>query len=526
MSSPHLTDDCIHNILKYLQNYHSTLFNCLLVNRFWCKETVPLLYADPFEDVMDFMNDKTHKYSIIFTLILCFDKSEILRFKDQLNKINNKNDININNEPLFEYPKYIENYYCNTVNNIIFEWFKNYYNIPSNNEIVKKFIPTFHQSNLRYSFNIKQFGISLNSFYVINYNIGNFTQNLSKLNSLSLQDINAFNYLTQEFLKSVANICLNLKKLEISSITGGISKETKEDLCTIIQNQNKLEAFKISRSEILLNNILLSLESQNHSLVYIEFDGIDFEKISFKNFINLYNLKYLNFGYCVMLSIEDCNLLNFTSFKLKELTLTNNDWKDDVTLSIIQYLGESLQKLDYEGSLTLQIIEYLSLYCLNLDSLKVKITPLIDSLIFPYFKNLRINKLILFIYDGSISDTKFTDKMMANLTENFIPINIKEIFISLYIHDFHIETFFENYHHNNLEMINLDVDIDSVNFKSILNYIERSNNNLKFLGIKELERELKDEEMKLLDQIKAKGIKLVDLPSIYCESIPIAYHLF
>ncbi|GBC12424.2 hypothetical protein GLOIN_2v1873867 [Rhizophagus irregularis DAOM 181602=DAOM 197198] len=36
MSLPYLIDDCVYDILQYLQNDGTTLFNCLLVNRFWC----------------------------------------------------------------------------------------------------------------------------------------------------------------------------------------------------------------------------------------------------------------------------------------------------------------------------------------------------------------------------------------------------------------------------------------------------------------------------------------------------------
>jgi hypothetical protein len=524
MNSPYLSDDCIYDILKFLQDDHSTLFNCLLVNRFWCKETIPLLYVNPFEYVI---NDATNKYLIIFTLILCFDKAEISRFKNQLNQFNIKTYIKDEKEPLFDYPKYLENYYCLTVNNIINEWFKNYLNLPSNHEIVKNFIPTFHHSILRYAINIKKFEIPLHSFYKKNYNVQNFTQNLTKLNSLGLQDINiVINDLAQEFLKSIANICLNLKKLEISSLAQTISEETKENLCTIVQKQDKFRAFKISRCEFLLNDIFLSLEFQKHSLVYIEFEEIKFSKISLKKFINLYNLKYLNFTNCKALLIEQCDILKFSSFKLKELTLNNNTWKQNITLSLIEYLGESLQKLHFVGNITIPIIDHLSTYCLNLNSLKIRITPEIDFSIFPYFKNLRISKLILHI-NNRTSRNRFTDNITENLTKNFIPINTKEISIFFYYNNFHdLEAFLENCHHS-LETINLSINNNLENLKIILNYIEKNNDNkLKLLGMKKLERMLRDEETILLDQIKARGVKFVDFSSIYHECSPLIYNSF
>ncbi|PKB97404.1 hypothetical protein RhiirA5_433212 [Rhizophagus irregularis] len=108
MSLPYLIDDCVYDILQYLQNDGTTLFNCLLVNRFWCKTTIPLLYTNPFVII------SKKKYMIISTIILCFNKEEILQLKNQLgiNQINNNNN-NIDYEehkPLFEYLKYLEDY--------------------------------------------------------------------------------------------------------------------------------------------------------------------------------------------------------------------------------------------------------------------------------------------------------------------------------------------------------------------------------------------------------------------------------
>lgn len=64
----------------------------------------------------------------------------------------------------------------------------------------------------------------------------------------------------------------------------------KKIISTIIQKQNKLEAFKIFIRYSLLSYIFSSLEFQKHSLVYIEFVAISFRDISFENLIILYNL--------------------------------------------------------------------------------------------------------------------------------------------------------------------------------------------------------------------------------------------
>ncbi|PKY55335.1 hypothetical protein RhiirA4_474700 [Rhizophagus irregularis] len=416
MSSPYLSDDCIYYILKYLQDDRSTLFNCLLVNRLWCRETVTLLYKNPFNQLSYEYNKKS---KIIFTFILCFDKAEILRFKNQLNQYNiNINDVNINdiiNEPLFEYSKYIEYYDYLVINRIIFFWFWEYLNIKEDHGIVREFILTFHQSNLH-------------------YNIKSIPQNFSSLKSLSLCDINLKPNKGEVLLKSIANNCLNLRKLEFSK-GSQIPIRIKKIISTIIQKQNKLEAFKIFVRYSLLSYIFSSLEFQKHSLVYIEFVTISFRDISFENLITLYNLKYLNFYNCDGLSIDQCKILNFASFKLKELTIKINIWNDKVTSSIIKYLGESLQKLYFHGDLTILIIEYLSLYCLNLNNLKITIDPEIVFSLIPYFKNLRISNLLLYIIRNFTSD-----EMMGNFAKNLKFFDVKEISIQ-FLSDFQYTIF-------------------------------------------------------------------------------------
>ncbi|RIA93397.1 hypothetical protein C1645_874098 [Glomus cerebriforme] len=531
MTSPYLPDDCIHDILKHLQNNRSTLFNCLLVNRFWCRATVPLLYANPFDNVM--INE--NHYLIILTLILCFNKAEILQLKNQLKQLNqlkyNNNidkidiDIKDNYKPLFKYPKYLEKYDCFTVNCIIFEWFRNYLNLSYNHEIVKNFIPSFHQSNLRQCVNIRQFQISLHLFYNKTYNIQVLTSNLTHLNLLSLQDIND-DVMAQEFLENVANICLNLRKFEITSILYNNFIKTNETICTIIQNQNNLKAFKIVQCTNLLDKVLVSLELQKHSLVYIEFEHVNFNNIpskTFKYLCNLYNLKYLKFDNCEKFSSEQCKMLNFASFNLKELIIIHNGRNyNNTILSMIKYLAPSLQRLSLIiGSLTIPIIEYLSIYCPNLNTLEIETTSIFNELLFPYFKNLKVRILIL----------RIINENFINLAIN-LPISVKEISINFYQshdspyfhyslhnpHSLNFKEFLENCH-NCLELINLNQFINLEFLSIILNYIEKSNNNsLKFLGMKKLEKVLNDDESKLLDQIKAKGVEIVDFYNIYKDN--------
>jgi hypothetical protein len=526
MTLPFLTDDCIYYILQQLQNDHSTLFNCLLVNRFWCKSTIPFLYANPFIE-------KNHL--IIFTLIFCLNREEILKLKKQLGT-NQINGINFDKEykPLFEYPKYLEKYNYFTINYVINKWIMKCSDLSiSQNKICDDINPIFHQSILRQSKNIKQLDIKLCLFRnenFKNFNNQNFTSNLTRLNSLSLNFHlrGTFhiisNEIEQEFLSNIANICSNLRKLIIklpriqrslfqSATTNNLinTTTTMEKLCSIIQKQKKLNIFKINDCYSLLNNILLSLEFQKNSLVHIEFTNSDFSNVNLKSFNNLYNLEYLIFEICKGISLNQCEFLNYASFNLKGLSFRRNIWNIDITSLMIKYLGSSLQRLSIENP-TILLIENISKYCQNLIFLKIRINFHIDLSILSFFKNLKtriLNINISFYYSNNINE------FFIHLANN-IPININRISIHLLSSDIflRLKEFLENCH-NGFEMINLNHIIELDFLKIILNYIERSNNNLKILGLAKLDGELNDEELKLLNQIKAKGVKIVDFYSFH-----------
>ncbi|EXX70302.1 uncharacterized protein OCT59_003525 [Rhizophagus irregularis] len=440
------------------------------------------------------------------TLIFCFNKEEILQLKNKLEQ-NQINNINLDEEykPLFEYPEYLEDYNYITIDHVLYKYclgllipHKKLYDIK----------PIFHQSILRQSKNIKKLDISTFLFYresFKNFNVQNFTSNLTRLNSLSLNLNDTSNNIEQEFLSNMATI--NLQELIINFSSHVIVMATFEKPCKIIQEQNKLKKFKILNCYSLLNNILLSLEFQKNSLVQLEFINSNFDNASLKSFNNLYNLKYLSFTTCKGILLDQCEILKFVPFKLKELSFLRNSWDANVTPLMIKYLGSSLQRLLIKNP-TILSIEHISMYCSNLISLKIRIDIQFNSSVLPFFRNLRTKIL-------NLSIIKYDTELFINLSNN-IPINISKISINYYSANkyFRFKEFLENCH-NKFEIINLNYIVNSNFLKIILNYIERSNNSsLKILGLKDLDGRLNDEKSMLLNSIKAKGIKLMEFHNL------------
>ena len=53
--------ELIYEIIKYFHKDISTLHSCILVNRLWCRLTIPLLWEDPFS-----LPTKNHKFIEIY----------------------------------------------------------------------------------------------------------------------------------------------------------------------------------------------------------------------------------------------------------------------------------------------------------------------------------------------------------------------------------------------------------------------------------------------------------------------------
>src|SRR5438876_5882001 len=86
------------DIIKNLRNDFNTLYSLVLVNRFWCRLAIPLLWEDPFS--IKYQKDSTHFIDTYFLFLNDNDKN---RVKDLLSY---KFDSNLQ-QPLFSYPSLI-----------------------------------------------------------------------------------------------------------------------------------------------------------------------------------------------------------------------------------------------------------------------------------------------------------------------------------------------------------------------------------------------------------------------------------
>ncbi|PKC67069.1 hypothetical protein RhiirA1_535139 [Rhizophagus irregularis] len=521
MSLQKLTYDCFYILFnKHLYNDRSTLFTCLFVTRSWGEMIIRLLYANPFENP----KHKKNHFRIISTLKNFLNQREI----DRLQRLS-RDRITIRNvrKTFYNYPEYIKVFNQKDIREAILNWLDrldklDIKKIELNDETKDNIVSLFHYMLLRQCENIKQMNTSSTSLIRNIFSkqfIENHIKNLSNLKSIQFDfcggELN--NKIFLEFLRKFSNICLNLEYLQINiDKYNSVSPPIKE-ICSIIKNQRNLKRFKISNDESrthtfrtaipqnkLLYDIFLSLDSKKDSLVSLDFVYINFKGVSFENLKGLSNLKYLKFRNCKKITLENCEELRSSSFELLELSIQSPKLKSEVKIMMIKYLGGSLRRLMIDKP-TILIIDAL-LNCSYLETLDIRISSNVTLQVLQNFSKLS-NLIIKNLNITSSSDCRL-DGIFKNLAKN-LPTNVKVVSIRCPHSYNNTKQFLDNVHCK-LTTINLQ-DIKFNNFEPILNYIERSNNNLKFLGI----ATLRNEKSNVLKMIEEKGIKVVEFNSIY-----------
>ena len=103
--------EIINEIIQYFQNDFSTLHSCILVNKFWCQITIPLLWKDPFS----VKNPKNFHFIEIY-LQKINEKD-----KTQLNRCGINNNV-FPSKTLFNYSHFIECINTRNIYSIMIKW--------------------------------------------------------------------------------------------------------------------------------------------------------------------------------------------------------------------------------------------------------------------------------------------------------------------------------------------------------------------------------------------------------------------
>src|ERR1044072_623685 len=96
-------------IIQNLRNNFSTLYSLVLVNRFWCRLAIPLLWEDPFS-IKYRKHLPTHFLDTYFLFLSDNDKTKIMPYCYEF-------------KPLFNYPSLIKTMILSRIRFHIANWF-------------------------------------------------------------------------------------------------------------------------------------------------------------------------------------------------------------------------------------------------------------------------------------------------------------------------------------------------------------------------------------------------------------------
>ncbi|RGB31960.1 hypothetical protein C1646_763491 [Rhizophagus diaphanus] len=395
-----------YEIIKYFQNDYSILHSCILVNRFWCRLSIPLLWENPFS-----IPTGNYNFIEIYLNNLNDDfKTKLIEYK-----IINNNSLSLN--IMFNYSKFLK--YLNTYKFVfsVEKWFES---------VIRTLKPEnrlYSASDIKRLIDTSIFNIFVENevnLYTLEIEISRIYYNtrIDNVLGLILQNIN--------FIHNIKNL-----NLYIDYSSSDFSHYNNNNEYTLIKNRI-LEIINLHQN---LKKILLSYDN---SPLYISLlltkyyncsntlNTIIFYYVDFKGIINL-NKIFEQLNVLESVHIINCSSLNnyFTQqiinltkpFKLKSLFINEISQIKSIQL-LLQKSGDYLENFGYGFSIDSlkkhQLLELITKYCKNIKFLDLygfegQITYQIINLI----KNIKQNLNYLSI--SSTSSSSYNNKESSSI---------------------------------------------------------------------------------------------------------------
>ncbi|RIB18384.1 hypothetical protein C2G38_2036946 [Gigaspora rosea] len=354
--------ELMENILNNLKDEIYSLYSCSLVNRHWCRISIPILWQDPFS-----FNQKPSYISKYFSSL---DEEEKI--------ILGEYGINLEiSKTIFDYARFLKVLDLFRLEEMVKKWIDFQFGISTSfsnslslkyhifNSLLKIFIEngaSLHKFDLNFFENFK---IKSEVFC----SLGRNEQFFSQLQDLSLRiipEINTESAIT--LLKVLVKNAMKIKYLKFEEFYS-YDQQVLRALKSIIKSQEQLMQFHLFNSddEVFesLNGVISTLESQKKSLreFIIELCICNEE---FKVLMNCENLEILRLRHC-----KDMKQLTLTDCKISTLEIINLSIDASEIVLILEKSGKLLQRLKLvsKNSMILEqslLLKTLKSFCPNI----------------------------------------------------------------------------------------------------------------------------------------------------------------
>jgi hypothetical protein len=437
-------------IIKYFQNDFSTLYSCILVNRFWCRLAIQLLWENPFSTKFP----KNHHFIEIYLQKLN-DNDKV-----KLNEYGFNND-EFPSNTLFNYSRFIKCLNTEKISSSIETLVKNkmlFTNLSRLTSfiflsLIKIFIEneaSLHTFEVSYILNSDCF----NSAFQLILQNPNFVRNVKNLN-IYLLGLNS-NLLS--FPKCFSN-CDSISSLYIHFSDYYYTENDLSKVIKVISSQQNLKKIYFKYALCPLESIKNSNCSNTLKTFIIRKINLEKLAVNFSEVFEQLNvLESIHILYCYPLnSVIIQQIINSTKpFKLKSLFMNERSISQIEPLKLLlqksgNYLENiGLKSIDHE--LKLQLFKLIQIYCINIKF--INLLGFDDQNIFPaldLIENIKqnLNYLIINfcqfdIYHSSLnSDNTLSSIVLQNLGQ-ILPNRLEYLSLALKININDLEVFFKN----------------------------------------------------------------------------------
>ncbi|GBB86016.1 hypothetical protein RclHR1_12460002 [Rhizophagus clarus] len=456
--------ELINEVIQYFHHDYKTLHSCILVNRLWCRLTIPLLWEDPFSIKFP----KNYRFIEIYLHNINDDD------KTKLSEYGINNDL-LPLNTLFNYPSFIKCLDTQRISNSIENW-----------AAAVGTTPIKVQQYNRYSLRSTNLSSQILTFTKFVYRLifQTFIENEVNLHSLEItmiarKEFDNFNEICELMLQNPNFIC-NIKnfKLDFNTTTENITKLleflhsncnsisslyflftscnnnyqlTEKRLSQIINSQKNLRKILLGFNDFPLYYSLLSLKNPyfSNTLNSIIFYYVDFRNITVLTevFNQLNVLESIHIIYCLSLDsrfIQQINNIN-KPFKLKSLFLDEILQINESLELLIQKSGNYLEYfgiINYESQ---QLLRLIIKYCRKIKFLgPIWMDYQNINLLFNLIENVAQNLNYLLIDSLDVGyDKHFSSTILQNLGQ-ILPLKLEYLNLNLTINTSDFEIFLIN----------------------------------------------------------------------------------
>ncbi|CAG8434888.1 770_t:CDS:1 [Diversispora eburnea] len=474
-SIPKLPVECMRRIIKHVEKKRDIL-SCLLVNKYWCINVIPLLWERPFDNV-----STENRYKLIRTYISCLEEEEKSCLNYSLKKFKLK--IPYSASALFKYASCLERLSYTSLYMAVDSGIKKYLNEEvlgySKHQQTILIVGALCQLFMRQSRNIASFEI-IKFFGKMDLPrslvFSNAECTLSNLLRFEFEYEREMTINTLQLLKYIAKYSNNLLTLVLKFPYFVDNKMEIEinAIANIINSQTQLTEFNVLGLRYGVKTILLALSSQANSLKSIKFMKCDFKDVDFQLLANCKELNNLTIQYCE--GLTEKNISNLNEFTLKSFVIGFSPIESSSQILLISLIADKFLKELTLDLVTPETIETILEHCPNLVKLKlanyfIRRTTKIGELL----RGLKyLRELEIFI------SSKNADYENMILTSNDLPPSLECLILKCGFTTVQLDNLLSR-----CDLKTLIVDyrnFDYSHFRVIIEYAKR-NDNLEVLGI-------------------------------------------